>query len=972
MSHKAKCIIPLMYVQLFLFIFFNTSELNAQTNKHWCNLGPGILCLGNFNDSLHIYPPSKDYSHLNMASWSFTMSSFNGDLLFLGDEYRIYDNTGSPLKNSEKLYIPEGNMVMQTGENTWDILGKYFYDSFVNLSGPFSHAKNISDEFCRRSNCFDSFMHYRNGFYRTQIRRDKDNRLYINEKMKLLDGQLPAGKSAFLDIKRIKDYEYNLLSFSYKGLSVGSGPQEFVLFLLSYKDGHLSLSDSMVFNGNDYGGSVYFSFAQLSRNRDRIYVSFFVQKGTYKKTIFKELIINPLSGKISSVKILADNSIVTTTTDTIISFGGTPYQQQLVYNSFSPDDNILYLHHSKIHYLKGEHNKDVRKILAWRFRQEPLSSAQTLIDNSKENISENTTADINPYGGLTMFIWDESKKERHYYHIADANRPFISKTNTQILSKTENLTSIVYPRSFGYDYIRVKDSVRYKDCKAHVKLENKSDLSNGLSKFKWYLAKDSAWTEWDSFDLFEMPAKTYTTSGKYLFKLHATSIKGSGYSEWYVDTLKIEIPARPDINFYASDTIICQHIGMQFHNYSHAKDSIKNSYNWDFGDGGRSSAKNPAHVYTKPGTFTVKLTYNNGYCDTFMVKNQYIRIVDAPKSGFTVDQKQGCTPFNVAFTDTVTINVRLKDYYFSDTKTWENIPLDQTTFTHTFHKPGIYRTVQRLTGFTSCIIQIDSVFLNISKGLTNEDTLHILNSTVLGKKALLWWPQQDGAVSYRVYKDNQPYSSTTDTFLHDQKLYEGDATYTVEGEDSCGTLSSKGRPGKPIFLQAVISGNNETALISFSLYLQWQGHDIKYQVQKWQNGTWTDIHASNTNDDYTDLQFLDKRQTETCYRIRALESSNPVLLSHSNEVCVPYIPTIFIPESFSPNGDGINDLYEPVMLGIKSYTMTVFNRWGEMIFTGNEAWNGGKAPQDVYMVMIHYTTGQGTKFTQSLSVTLLR
>jgi gliding motility-associated-like protein len=53
---------------------------------------------------------------------------------------------------------------------------------------------------------------------------------------------------------------------------------------------------------------------------------------------------------------------------------------------------------------------------------------------------------------------------------------------------------------------------------------------------------------------------------------------------------------------------------------------------------------------------------------------------------------------------------------------------------------------------------------------------------------------------------------------------------------------------------------------------------------------------------------------------------------------------IFIPNSFTPNNDGLNDLWGPVIIGsVKSYNLLVFNRWGEQIFRStdkNIKWDG--------------------------------
>ncbi len=52
---------------------------------------------------------------------------------------------------------------------------------------------------------------------------------------------------------------------------------------------------------------------------------------------------------------------------------------------------------------------------------------------------------------------------------------------------------------------------------------------------------------------------------------------------------------------------------------------------------------------------------------------------------------------------------------------------------------------------------------------------------------------------------------------------------------------------------------------------------------------------------------------------------------------------IFIPNVFTPNNDGINDVFHVTMAGAKSYHIEIFNRWGEQVFNANDPnidWNG--------------------------------
>ena len=54
------------------------------------------------------------------------------------------------------------------------------------------------------------------------------------------------------------------------------------------------------------------------------------------------------------------------------------------------------------------------------------------------------------------------------------------------------------------------------------------------------------------------------------------------------------------------------------------------SWNWTFGDGGRSKATNPSHDYTSPGTYTVILTVGNDCGSNRQSKVDYITISEPP------------------------------------------------------------------------------------------------------------------------------------------------------------------------------------------------------------------------------------------------------------------------------------------------------------------------------------------------------
>ncbi len=646
----------------------------------------------------------------------------------------------------------------------------------------------------------------------------------------------------------------------------------------------------------------------------------------------------------------------------------TPLKDDNYYDGFcfSANDSFLY-YHDVFYDIKTKYSS--RENLC-QYDVYGIDTVKLISTNVTKNAS-NVILTLNHLGELFFFNYSTNGSSVNLNKIKQPNNSF-PQCAIQLQSEVVPSNISISPQGINqhlYDYIRISKQIKY-DCVANVDCKNKSQTWIGFTDFTWHIKNDKGGV--DYYKSFEPPQLVYTKNGDYPVKVFAFSPRGKGYGEWYIDTIKIRIPEKPVADYYAKDSIVCRYTGLQFINYSHAKDTISNKYVWSFGDGNTSTEKNPIHTYTASGIYTVTLLYRNGYCDSTLTKNQYIRVVDAPKPGFSVLYKQGCSPFIANFTDTVSINVKQKDYYFSDNKLWQNITTPK--FTHTFNKAGVYRAVQRLSGYTGCIIQTDSVVFNISKGLTNVDTLNVFNSTIENQNASIYWDKQEGAVNYQLFKDGMPFKQLKDTFFTENVPYVKDAIYSVKGIDSCGNYSSAGRIGKPMFLQGQMIGNNEASIIYFSPYQQWRGSDITYSIQKLVNGNWFLVNSEKYNAPYTDNQFLNKSELQACYRIEAFENSKPTIVSHSNEVCIPYIPTLFVPTSFSPNDDGINDVYDITGFGLKSYSLTVYNRWGQLVFNGadKQAWDGSKAAEGVYLIMVHYTTNAGIKLNQRVTVNLLK
>lgn len=89
---------------------------------------------------------------------------------------------------------------------------------------------------------------------------------------------------------------------------------------------------------------------------------------------------------------------------------------------------------------------------------------------------------------------------------------------------------------------------------------------------------------------------------------------------------------------------------------------------------------------------------------------------------------------------------------------------------------------------------------------------------------------------------------------------------------------------------------------------------------------------------------------------------------------------LFIPNVFTPDGDGINDQFEIKTKGIELEKLTIYNRIGQTVYSSNDlefSWNGRSgnkdSPSDVYVYVLQYTIISTNKLVQkSGSMTLIR
>ena len=91
-------------------------------------------------------------------------------------------------------------------------------------------------------------------------------------------------------------------------------------------------------------------------------------------------------------------------------------------------------------------------------------------------------------------------------------------------------------------------------------------------------------------------------------------------------------------------------------------------YKWSFGDGKYSTEKNPEHIYTKAGNYTVSLTVRNAAGNNNTTKSNLIAVkpMKAPVANFTAHPSSGDAPLKVLFIDKSTGIITSYKWSFGD------------------------------------------------------------------------------------------------------------------------------------------------------------------------------------------------------------------------------------------------------------------------------------------------------------------
>ncbi|HRQ38218.1 MAG TPA: PKD domain-containing protein [Chloroflexota bacterium] len=180
----------------------------------------------------------------------------------------------------------------------------------------------------------------------------------------------------------------------------------------------------------------------------------------------------------------------------------------------------------------------------------------------------------------------------------------------------------------------------------------------------------------------------YANTGVYTVRLTAVNAYAS---HTRVRTNYIGVYNAPVANFTGYPTSGVAPLVVYFDNTS----ANATMYQWTFGDGQTTVAKDPANIYSQPGVYTVTLTAANpGGSDT-LVRSAYITVYGPPTASFTGAPRIGLAPLTVTFNNSST----LADSYLWDYGDGSTSTNSAPTHSYVYDTPGVYTV--RLTAFNA-------------------------------------------------------------------------------------------------------------------------------------------------------------------------------------------------------------------------------------------------------------------------------
>jgi len=588
----------------------------------------------------------------------------------------------------------------------------------------------------------------------------------------------------------------------------------------------------------------------------------------------------------------------------------------------------------------------------------------------------NNTSSVDPSTSITNYLWsfgDSSptsnlQNPNHYYSTAGIDTVTLIVTTIDGCSNATSkpVNTFDAPTSaFTFSSVCSGDSAKFTNTSLNPTV-------GSIASWSWNFGDGSPLN-----NIIWSPTHQYSGPGNYQLTL-ITYSSNPGCPDTLQDT--ITVFPMPFANFGFTD--VCLNQAINFNDSSTLSIGSISGRSWNFGDSSPLVTNlNPSHTYASPGTYAVSLivTSNSGCKDT-IIKNVVVHPL--PTAQFSTANV--CLGSITSFADISTIPVNPGNdtiaswrWNFGDGSTFNN---NQNT-SHLYSAAGSY-TVQLLVvssfGCPDSIIMTSIVNPNPIVKFSASDTsgcaplcvnFQNLSTIATGLNATWLWSFGDGS---QTGSSQNPGHCYTNSSVDLSKFF--NVTLTVASENGCIDTLTKNNyiavypnPNASFAVQplATTIANPVISITDFS---------TGAGFWNWNFGDTTTSSAQNPlPHTYADTgSFLITLIVSTQYN--CFDTTSQTVIIEPDFL-------FYIPNAFTPNGDGINDYFTCKGNFIKEFEMTIFDRWGNLIFFSddiNKPWDGRAnqgsdiAQQDVYVYVVDVTDYKRVKHNYKGIISLIK
>ncbi len=464
------------------------------------------------------------------------------------------------------------------------------------------------------------------------------------------------------------------------------------------------------------------------------------------------------------------------------------------------------------------------------------------------------------------------------------------------------------------------------------------------------------------------PSQVYNTPGTYAIKLTVTG--RGGCTDTAVKTIRIYDASASGFSYTPFNG--CKPLLLTGTVNSPA--SLK--YSWDFGDGTivNTFAATTTHIYNVFGNFVPKLILSDSLnCLIPLIGIDTVKIIGV-SAKFGWSKKQFCDSGTVFFTDSTTANNPITSYNwnFGDGATSSS-----TSPNHFYTTPGLYTVSLSLKTQGGCkdtltypqlikVVQSPSVYIDGDSIICQKDFVNYAGQFNFPDTSVVQWAWQfpNGATGTGQNPASQQFTTA------------GNFTVQAVATNTSGCTDTTTKPLLVNPLPLITIPGPQTTLVGTPVLLPatYVNTIITYSWLPTLGLSCTDCPQPEANPKFN-----------TVYTVTAVDDNNCKNTGQVQVIVLCKGANVFVPNTFSPNGDGFNDVFYVRGRGLaRVKSLRIYNRWGETVFERinfgvndpsvgwDGTYKGQKLSPDVYVYQVDVFCDNSDTIRFDGSITLIR